>query len=275
MRGRKPTPPYLKLLRGNPGKRAMKAGMAVERAVEIPAPLDFLSEYAADEWRRLAPEMTRLGCLSRLDWACFGAYCDSYATWRTAVESLNRMAEVDPKRHGLLVKGADGNAVQNPLVRIERQAAENMVRIASEFGMTPAARSRINGGEAMMPRPPSKFGDLLAGPARDDPDWLGDMTIAAPVCTALPVIARTDLMVGEVVTCDNGTWTGADVVYSWQWRSAGFPIFLENDVDYVLSINDTGEMVDCVVYAWNQGGLAFVYAAPVGPIDARAKAVAP
>lgn len=97
-----------------------------------------------------------------------------------------------------------------------------------------------------------------------------------PVCTELPVItARTDLMVGEVVTCDNGAWTGADVVFSRQWRSGGFPVTFENNVDYVLSINDTGEMVDCVVYARNAGGQSFVYAAPVGPIKARIKAALP
>jgi hypothetical protein len=99
---------------------------------------------------------------------------------------------------------------------------------------------------------------------------------ALPVCITLPVITpQTDLMVGEVVTCDNGTWEGSNILFSRQWRSGGFPIDFENNADYVLSVNDTREMVDCIVYARNVGGLTFAYAAPVGPIDARAKAVAP
>jgi hypothetical protein len=95
------------------------------------------------------------------------------------------------------------------------------------------------------------------------------------VCTTLPVITATDLIVGEAVTCDNGTWEGPDILFSRQWRSGGFPVDFETNGAYVLSVNDIGETVDCVVYARNADGMTFVYAAPVGPIDARARTAAP
>jgi P27 family predicted phage terminase small subunit len=110
--------------------------------------------------------------LTTVDVSTFAVYCTAYSHWRTAVETIARVAERDPATHGLLIKTKDGDAVTNPLVWIANRAARDMVRYASEFGMTPAARSRINGGEPMTVRPPSEFGDLLAGPARDESDWL-------------------------------------------------------------------------------------------------------
>jgi P27 family predicted phage terminase small subunit len=167
MPGRKPTPPYLKLLRGNPGRRPIRPGLAVDRPTETPEPLPFLSPLAAEEWRRLAPSLTRLGVLSFLDHGPFGAYCEAYAAWRSAVEALDRMRARDPQMSGLLVKGDAGNPVVNPLVRIARQSADSMLRVAAEFGFTPAARSRIAAGIGGFSQPAaSKFAGLLVG---DDP----------------------------------------------------------------------------------------------------------
>ena len=45
--------------------------------------------YAADEWRRVAPELYRLGLLSMLDTGPFAAYCVAYQHWRTAEEVLS------------------------------------------------------------------------------------------------------------------------------------------------------------------------------------------
>jgi P27 family predicted phage terminase small subunit len=63
---------------------------------------------------------------------------------------------------GLILKSKYGDAIQNPLVSIVRKAASDMVRYASEFGLTPAARSRIAAG-VRAEREESKFAGLLAG----------------------------------------------------------------------------------------------------------------
>jgi P27 family predicted phage terminase small subunit len=162
MRGRKPTPPYLRLLRGNPGHRPVKPGIEAERPIAPPEPLGFLSPYAVEEWRRVAPEMTRLGTLANLDLGPFGAYCESYATWRTAEEALARIAANDPATSGLLLK-RDREVVANPLIRIARRAADAMLRIAAEFGMTPVARARIASGPLAETGRVGKFDGLLGG----------------------------------------------------------------------------------------------------------------
>ena len=161
MRGRKPTPTYLKLLKGNPGKRAIRPTVEPPRPAAPPPPPDFLSGYAKEEWVRVSPGLFALGLLTDLDTATLGAYCWACGVWHDARQALDRMAELDPKMKGLLVKG-DSGPVQNPLIRIARNAADSMLRAAAEFGMTPVARARISSGVS-PPTGPSKFDGLLGG----------------------------------------------------------------------------------------------------------------
>jgi len=90
------------------------------------------------------------------------AYCYAYGQWRLAVEALARMADRDENMHGLLIKTVDGNAKRNPLVKIAADAAEDMLRFAGEFGLTPVARSRLGAAGFAPPSPPSKFSGLLS-----------------------------------------------------------------------------------------------------------------
>ena len=74
---------------------------------------------------------------------------------------MQTLAERDPTTHALLTRSADGTPRRNPLQKIIDDAADQMVRFASEFGCTPAARARIVGG---ISGPPTggKFDGLLA-----------------------------------------------------------------------------------------------------------------
>jgi P27 family predicted phage terminase small subunit len=156
-------PTQLKLLRGNPGhQRLNKAEPQPAQAPDVPEPPPMLSGYAVEEWRRLAPELYRLRLLTVADLMPFAAYCSSYARWRMAEEALARVAERDPVTGGLLVKGSSGDAIVNPLVRLSRQAADNMVTFAGHFGLSPAARARIASGIGYEPPDGGKFDGLLA-----------------------------------------------------------------------------------------------------------------
>jgi P27 family predicted phage terminase small subunit len=155
-----PVPFPLKVLRGNPGKRPMKREPQPEQAIDVPEPPAFITGYAADEWRRTAPELHRLRLLTRIDVPSFAAYCHAYGQWRLAAESLARMAANDPVMNGQLIKTKYGDAAMNPLVSISRKHAADMVRYGSEFGLTALARSRL-AAEINAPRPPGKFDGLL------------------------------------------------------------------------------------------------------------------
>jgi P27 family predicted phage terminase small subunit len=159
MRGPPPTPTVLKLLRGNPGKRPIRPEPEPEIPPQVPEPPEFLIGYAVEEWRRVAPQLHHLRILTILDVQPLAAYCSSYARWRTAEEVLRKMAEKDAATGGLLIKRADGNAGQNPLVKISRDSAEAMVQYAGHFGMSAVARARISAGVGH--EPPSRFDGLL------------------------------------------------------------------------------------------------------------------
>jgi len=159
-RGPPPTPMHLRLLKGNPSRRPIRPEVEPQSPEQLPQPPAFLSEDVRAEWHRLIAEMVRLRLVTAIDTMLFAVYCQSYGDWRSAVEVFNRTRERDPVMAGLLIKDRDGEARQNPLVRIVRNAGEYMVRCAAEFGLTPTARARIAAGFDVPP-PPSKFGDLL------------------------------------------------------------------------------------------------------------------
>jgi P27 family predicted phage terminase small subunit len=160
--GRRPLPTHLKVLRGNPGRRALPENEPEPAApLQVPDAPAFLQGYACDEWYRIAEELLRLGLLTVVDLQPLAAYCMSYARWRTAEETLIEMAKLDPVLRGLLLKTRSGTPIQNPLVATAARAAADMVRYATEFGLTPSARARISAGPLATARD-SKFAGLLA-----------------------------------------------------------------------------------------------------------------
>ena len=135
MSGPKPTPTYLKLLRGNPGRRPInKAEPKPEIPAKQPSPPAWLSAYALEEWNRVAPELWRMGLLTAVDVAALAVYADAYSRWRTATEAIAAMAQRDQLTRGLLVKSRAGEATVNPLIWIANSAAKTMLRAADEFG---------------------------------------------------------------------------------------------------------------------------------------------
>lgn len=94
-RGRKPTPPYLKILRGNPGCRRLPEGEPKhERAPAIPEPPVFLLPTAKAEWRRLATGLYHMGLLTLVDERPFAAYCQAFGRWVAAEDALQAMEAI-------------------------------------------------------------------------------------------------------------------------------------------------------------------------------------
>jgi P27 family predicted phage terminase small subunit len=100
-------------------------------------------------------ELHGLGLLTGVDRAALAAYAQAYGRWAAAERALAKMAAADPVTGGLLIKTTNGNAIQNPLVGISNKAAAAMVRYASEFGMTPSARSRIEASPSQRDSDPA------------------------------------------------------------------------------------------------------------------------
>ena len=152
--GRKPKPTALKLVTGNPGKRALNKREAKVPPKRPTAP-PFLSDDARAEWDRVCETLYTVGLVTALDAAALAAYCAAYGRWAQAERAL-RDAEND-ENGGLVTRTATGNIIQNALVGIANKAAADMVRYAVEFGMTPSARSKVEAIEPEDADPAQEF----------------------------------------------------------------------------------------------------------------------
>ena len=133
-RGRKPKPTALKILEGNPGKRPLndKEPQPEKKAPRCPS---WLEPEAKKEWKRMAKTLEAIGVLTEIDMAAFAGYCQAYARWKEAEEFLSK--------HGTIFKTPSGYIQQVPQVSIARNYLQTMKDFCSEFGLTPAARTRI------------------------------------------------------------------------------------------------------------------------------------
>ncbi len=142
MKGRKPTPTHLKLVKGNPGNRPLNKSEPKPGGGR-PQPPNHLCPEARHEWKRVANLLYAIGVLTTLDRAALAVYCQAYGRWVRAERALEKMAEKEPATQALLMKTKSGNLIQNPLVGTANKAMDVLLKAATELGMTPSVRSRI------------------------------------------------------------------------------------------------------------------------------------
>ena len=93
-----------------------------------------LGPLARQEWDRIVGELTSLGVLSSFDRGPLAAYCNTYALSLEAMEAV--------QKDGAFLKSRSGYPSQSPHLAVLNKQVEIMMRIASEFGFTPASRRR-------------------------------------------------------------------------------------------------------------------------------------
>jgi P27 family predicted phage terminase small subunit len=94
-----------------------------------------LGPAARQEWERIVAELIAKGVLSRFDRGPLAAYCTAFALAMEAAEMVHK--------HGAMIKSPNGFPMQSPYLSHLNQQVATMMRIATEFGFTPASRSRI------------------------------------------------------------------------------------------------------------------------------------
>jgi P27 family predicted phage terminase small subunit len=157
MRGRKPTPTHLKLLRGNPGKRPLNP-CEPRVAKKTPTCPAHLCPPAKAEWKRLAAQLAVLSVLTELDRAALAAYCQAYGRW---VEAERKLHETP-----MLIKLPSGFVQQNPWLTIANKQLELMHKFLTEFGLSPVSRSRVSIGPGVGQV--SRFHGLLGPLPKDE-----------------------------------------------------------------------------------------------------------
>ncbi|MCF0074470.1 phage terminase small subunit P27 family [Dyadobacter sp. CY261] len=142
--GRPNKPTALKKLEGTFRKdRAVINEIMPANLEYIPSPPKFLDKDAKKEWKSVCQELIDLQMLHRVDLALLAAYCSEISNYINAVRKLRETGEV------LTITRDDGSAysMPSPWNAIKNTYLKNAREIASQFGFTPSARTKINGSK--------------------------------------------------------------------------------------------------------------------------------
>jgi P27 family predicted phage terminase small subunit len=126
-------PDNIRALRGNPGGRP--APKRVTATPGVPSAPSWMEREAKAEWRRIVPELDRLGVLAKVDRAALTTYCSAWAKFVRAEEALRDEDLVAERRAG-------NGPAKHPGWQVWREAANTVAMLAKELFITPSARLR-------------------------------------------------------------------------------------------------------------------------------------
>jgi len=133
MAGRCSKPTALKILQGNPGKRPLPKNEPQPDVGSI-CP-EWVSEHAMKNWDLISKNLELCGILTVIDSNALALYCDALGRFIYYSEEIEKTGEV--------IETATGNFTINPYVKLRDIAFEQIRRLSTEFGMTPASRTRV------------------------------------------------------------------------------------------------------------------------------------
>lgn len=137
MRGRKPVPTVLRLLRNNPGKRAINVDEPIPARLATDVPPELAEDpVAKEEWERTVVPAINRGQITAADRASAIAYCDTWSIWR----SLTAEAKKHPH---VVAVGPNKHPMPNPARGMANKQLQNLMKINAELGLTPSSRSRV------------------------------------------------------------------------------------------------------------------------------------
>jgi P27 family predicted phage terminase small subunit len=127
-----------------------------------PEPPEHLAGEAREEWARVLLDLAAMGVLGRENRVALAIYCQA---WARMVRAERHIAE-----HGEVVPAPrTGTPMHNPYLSIANRAADTVMKIATEFGLTPSSRSRVGASAIGMPGQGSKSDE-----ADNFEKWLAD-----------------------------------------------------------------------------------------------------
>lgn len=131
MRGRKPLPTEVKLLRGNPGRRPLNFNEPKHAPLDAtePVPECLTSADARAEWTRLVGTLSK-GHVTVVDRSTLVAYCLKFGQWMDLEREAGKRPFLD-----------DGKP--NAYFLTANKVFVLMMKAATELGITPSSRARI------------------------------------------------------------------------------------------------------------------------------------
>lgn len=160
LRGPQPKPTALRVLEGNPGKRALDLSAGVNPRVEIPDAPRHLGKEARKEWKRITPILEELGLISGLDRTALGMYCQAAGRLHELEMAFNgqiaRLEGEDASYVDAVYKASyavtpSGYAQQSVMVQLLSKHRAEVNRYLMHFGLSPAARARVQASNYVDP----------------------------------------------------------------------------------------------------------------------------
>ena len=142
-RGRPAKPIPFRNAEGNASKRKLPPDLDLNSMSKLPDPPKRLGDHGRNEWNTTGKMLFEKKVLQSSDLKAFEAYCLSIDRYYRIVDRLN----ADFARWGdeaLLILSPSGIPKMNPLLRIESEALDRMIVLASEFGLSPSSRAKLS-----------------------------------------------------------------------------------------------------------------------------------
>lgn len=166
-RGTQPT--ALKLLKGrapglDSGGRVVPEDVYASRQGREMMIPDFVLDNPAalEEWNRVAPTLSALNLTKPEDAVTFGVYCSAVAVFSQAAKTLHKQGLTYMTTVGLPDGSTQQKPIPNPHWRIQKEAAEQLLKFAKEYGLTPVASAHLTKAKADAvgdaPDPANPFG---------------------------------------------------------------------------------------------------------------------
>lgn len=135
--GPRPKPTALKRLEGKPKKKRNEPKPTAD-GLRVPGHLDKDAKLC---WSRIVPQLKKLGVATKIDRDSLEIYCTTFSQFRQYQRTIRKEGPVQK------IFNEDGSlkyAQERPEIRLAKNAADLMLKIQREFGMTPSSRSTID-----------------------------------------------------------------------------------------------------------------------------------
>ena len=130
-RGPQPQPAELKRFRGNPGKRAIKhVPTGQPGCPKCPAEL----AHVRKDWNHYGRILAGLGILRDTD----------AVTWDALWRTFDKYMQLATQSKAVRIKAENGSATVDPLLALELQYLNTLLRLLDRFGMSPSSRGALN-----------------------------------------------------------------------------------------------------------------------------------
>lgn len=146
MAGRRPTPTHLKMVRGNPGKRKLNDDPEPPALPVLPP--EWLTALAREAWDEVVPVLAGMGVLTIADRLAVIMLCEAWAEWRRATDYCSQYGDT----YTTTSRNGDDMERAHPYSGIAADAHRRIKGLLVEFGLTPAARSKVSGNGKQTPK---------------------------------------------------------------------------------------------------------------------------